>query len=59
MNVLAFNKTNFSVEKVANGILDVMLEYFHEPLLQNPICNSGGGMAIYVNKRVVDDSKDI
>ena len=58
-DILAFNETNLRREKLANGTQDVMLEYFHEPLLQNPISNKGGGMAIYVNKWVVDNSEDI
>ena len=58
-DILAFNETNLRSENLPNGIQDVTLEYFHEPLLQNPISNKGGGMAIYVNKRIVEDSGDI
>ena len=32
-----------------------LIEHFHEPLLKNPLSNKGSGMAIDVNKRVVDD----
>ena len=38
-----------------------MLQGFHEPFTQNPIRKSGkgGGLAIYVNKRVSADLDDI
>ncbi len=55
-DVLTFNETNLIQEKLANGINDVLLEGFHEPILQNPTRSSGrgGGLAIYINKRVCD-----
>ena len=58
-DILAFNETNLRSEKLANGIEDVTLNYFHVPLIQNPISNKGGGLALYVNKRVVADHSDI
>ena len=53
-DVLAFNETNCSVGKLANGIDDLIIEGFHPPIIQEPFRNSGkgGGLAIYVNVRV-------
>ena len=40
-----------------NGTDDLLLEGFHEPIVQDPIRESGkgGGLTIYVNKRVCDE----
>ena len=53
---MCFNETNCQLEKLPNGIDDLLLESFHEPLLKNPLRSSGrgGGLAIYVNKRVCE-----
>ena len=65
-DILAFNETNLRFEEVANGSLkfkseklpnglsDLLLQDFHGPILQNPVSSKGGGLAIYVNKRVVE-----
>ena len=47
-DVLAFNETNCSVGKLANGIDDLIIEGFHPPIIQEPFRNSGkgGGLAI-------------
>ena len=60
-DVLLFNETNCIKEKLPNGISDVTLPGFHDPILQNPIRSTGkgGGLAIYVNKRVCDDADNI
>ena len=58
-DILCFNETNCTLEKLPNGINDVTLNGFHEPYIQNPIrtTGKGGGLAIYVHKRVVDSDK--
>ena len=55
-DVLCFNETNCIVDKLPNGINDLLLEGFHEPIMQDPIRASGkgGGLAIYVNKRACE-----
>ena len=59
-DVLCFNETNCVAEKLPNGLSDLLIEGFHEPILQAPIRNSGrgGGLAIYINKKVCE-SEDI
>lgn len=58
-DILCLNETNCVFDKLPNGINDVVLDGFHEPFLQDPIRKSGrgGGLAIYVHKRVVDFDK--
>ena len=58
-DILCFNETNCTLGKLPNGINDVTLDGFHEPFIQDPIRPSGkgGGLAIYVHKRVVDSDK--
>ena len=53
-DVLSFNETNCNIEKLANGIDDLLLEGFHPPIIQSPArtTNKGGGLALYVNERV-------
>ena len=60
-DVLLFNEINLIKEKLPNGISDLLLPGFHEPIVQNPLRTSGkgGGLAIYVNKRVCDDEDNI
>ena len=55
-DVLCFNETSCNIDKLPNGINDILLEGFHEPYVQAPIRTSGlgGGLAIYVNKRVCE-----
>ena len=56
-DVLCFNERNLKVDKLPNGISDLLLEGFHGLIVQEPICASrkGGGLTIYVNKRVCDE----
>ena len=68
-DVLAFNETNlrfdklpsggivFKSQKLPNGMSDILLDNFHEPFLQNPNSQKGGGLAIYINKRVAEGDK--
>jgi exonuclease III len=62
-DVLAFNETNCIVEKLPNGINDLIIEGFHPPITQAParLTGRGGGLAIYVHERVcsVDDVERI
>ncbi len=60
-DVLLFNETNFIKEKLPNGISDITLSGFHDPILQNPVRSTGkgGGLAIYINKRVCEDESNI
>ena len=53
-DVLCFNETNCEISKLPNGIDDIRIEGFYEPITQSPIRKSGkgGGLAIYINKRV-------
>ena len=55
-DVLLFNETNCIIDKLPNGIHDLILDGFYEPQVQAPRRSSGkgGGLAIYVNKRVCD-----
>ena len=60
-DVLLFNETNCILKKLPNGKTDIELDGFYEPFVQDPIRKSGkgGGLAIYVNKRVCVDKDDI
>ena len=62
-DILCFNETNCNTDKLANGLDDLLIEGFHPPIVQSPVRNTdrGGGLAIYVNKRVcsVDDIETI
>ncbi len=55
-DILCFNECNLLMNKLPNGINDILLEGFHDPILQEPVRSSGrgGGLAIYINKRVCD-----
>ena len=55
-DIMAFNETNCVVNKLANGIDDLLLEGFHPPIIQDPAraTGKGGGLVIYVNERVCD-----
>ena len=55
-DVLLFQETNTIVEKLPNGMSDILLDGFHVPLVQKPIRSTGkgGGLVIYVNERVCD-----
>ncbi len=53
-DVLSFCETNCKLSRLPNGIDDLILDGFYEPILQDPARKSGrgGGLAIYINKRV-------
>ena len=56
-DALLFNEANCIVDKLPNKMNDILLENFHEPLVKNPTRSSGrgGGLVIYINKRVCED----
>ncbi len=58
-DIICLNETNCVFKKLANGMNDLIIEGFHEPLVQDPIRSSGrgGGLALYINKRVADTDK--
>ena len=55
-DVLCFNETNCTIEKLPNGMNDILLDGFHDPIIQAPIRTTGrgGGLAIYINKNVCE-----
>ena len=57
-DMLCFNECNLKLDQLPHGIPDIELDGFHEPILQPPIRSSGrgGGLAIYVNKRICEES---
>ncbi len=57
-DIICLNETNCIVDKLPNGVDDILLEGFHEPIVLPPTRASGrgGGLAIYVNQRVCDDT---
>ena len=55
-DVLCFCETNCVINKLPNGIADIYIDGFHEPIIQPPARKSGkgGGLVTYINKRVCD-----
>ena len=55
-DVLLFQETNTIVDKLPHGMSDLLLDGFHEPLVQKPIrtTGKGGGLVIYVNENVCE-----
>ena len=56
-DVICLNETCTNVEKLANGLEDLLIEGFHPPVHQAPARQSyrGGGLLIYVNKRICEE----
>ena len=56
-DVICLNETCTNVEKLANGLNDLLIEGFHPPVHQAPARQShrGGGLLIYVNKRICEE----
>ena len=54
--LLLFSETNCVLENLPNGKNDLVLEGFHDPIVQDPIrlSGKGGGLVIYVNKEVCE-----
>ena len=57
-DILSFCETSLNPDSMPNGANDLLIAGFHVPFLQNPhrVSNKGGGLAIYVNQRVCDES---
>ena len=57
-DVLCFCETNCNTNLLPQGTDSLLIEGFHAPFIQNPArtSNKGGGLAIYVNRRVCDDA---
>ena len=55
-DVLCLCETNLKEDRLPNGLADIALEGFHEPIFKEPHRKSGkgGGLAIYVNKSFCD-----
>ena len=55
-DVICLNETNCKLDNLPNGIPDIRLNGFHDPIVQNPKRPSGkgGGLAIYIHKRVAE-----
>ena len=53
-DVLCLCETNCKSENFPNGLADIGIEGFHEPVFQDPYRKSGrgGGLAIYINKNL-------
>ena len=53
-DALCLNETNCCSSKLPNGMRDLEIDGFFEPIVQEPVRKSGkgGGLAIYINKRV-------
>ena len=58
-DVLCLNETNCIPDNLPNKTDDLLLDGFYEPLVQIPARRSGkgGGLAIYINKRVCAHEK--
>ena len=55
-DVICFNETSCDVDQLPNGIDNILINGFHEPIMQKPhrVSNKGGGLAIYVNLNVCE-----
>ncbi|KAL5253023.1 hypothetical protein ACHWQZ_G015697 [Mnemiopsis leidyi] len=53
-DLLCLNETNCCSSKLPNGMRDLEIDGFFEPIVQEPVRKSGkgGGLAIYINKRL-------
>ena len=55
-DVLCLCETNLKLERLPNGLDDVSIEGFHEPIFKDPHRKSGkgGGLVVYINKKFCD-----
>ena len=60
-DALLFNETNCKVESLPHGKNDLLINGFHDPIVQPPKRRSGkgGGLITYINKRVCENLADI
>ena len=58
-DVICFNEINCNIDKLPNGMNDLLIEGFHQPIIQAPFRKScrGGGLAIYVQTRVCSSNE--
>lgn len=57
-DILCFCETSCNIDLLPNGTNDITLDGFYSPIIHNPHRNSNkvGGLAVYVNRRVCDES---
>ena len=60
-DILCFNETACKIHELPFGAQEIKIDGFHEPIIQDParISGLGGGLAIYVNKKLCTDSSKI
>ena len=60
-DILLFSETNCISKNLPNGMADIKLDGFYEPIIQDPLRKSGkgGGLVTYINKRVCVEENDI
>ena len=60
-DILCFNETSCRTSELPFGVQEIILDGFHEPIIQEPARASGlgGGLAIYVSKKLCIDSTKI
>ena len=57
-DTLLFNETNCDASTLPNGLNDLKIDEFYPPIFKKPhrASNKGGGIAIYINKRVCSEN---
>ncbi len=57
-DVLCFCETSLDINNLPNGIEDVLIDGFYNPTITKPArdSNKGGGLAVYVNRRVCGET---
>ena len=55
-DVLCLCETNLKLKRLPNGLDNVSIDGFHEPIFKDPHRKSGkgGGLVVYVNKKFCD-----
>ena len=55
-DVICLNETNCDPDKLPNGIDDIKIDGFYQPMVQLPTRKSlkGGGLAVYINKNLCE-----
>ena len=58
-DIICLNETNCNIDALPNGMNDLLIEGFHQPIIQAPIRKScrGGGLATYVHTRVCSSNE--
>ena len=57
-DIICLCETNCNIESLPHGVDDLIIEGFHTPITLNPLrkSNKGGGLAIYVNRRICEET---